>query len=42
MSGHPCRVCGKTDPEKPMAFRGEWWCSENHRKIIHGEVRDES
>jgi hypothetical protein len=32
-----CRVCGKGDKDKPMCFRGEPWCSDNHRKLI---VRD--
>lgn len=32
-----CRVCGTEDQDKPMAFRGEDWCSDNHRKIIAGE-----
>lgn len=44
--GHPClawlvgsqsylgRLCGVVDKDKPMAFRGEDWCSENHRKLI--------
>lgn len=31
---HPCLVCGKTDREKAMAFRGEDWCCELHRKQI--------
>lgn len=32
-----CEVCGKTDNEKPMCFRNEKWCSENHRKQIKGD-----
>lgn len=34
---NPCKVCGKTDDQKPMAFRTEDWCSENHRKQIKGD-----
>lgn len=29
-----CKVCGKSDNEKPMCFRGEPWCSERHRKVL--------
>lgn len=31
-----CRVrgCMKTDADRPMAFKGEKFCSENHRKIL--------
>lgn len=29
----PLSRCGKRDDEKPMAFRGENWCCENHRKL---------
>ena len=32
-----CIVCGKTNAERPMAFRGENHCSELHRKILAGE-----
>lgn len=31
-----CKVCNKDDSQKPMAFRGEEWCSEAHRKEIQG------
>jgi hypothetical protein len=34
MKGHPCRVCGKTDDQKPQIFRNEPWCSGKHRKIV--------
>lgn len=36
---NPCKVkdCGKTDDQKPMAFRGEDWCSDKHRKLIEGD-----
>jgi hypothetical protein len=36
---NPCQAkdCGKTDPEKPMAFKGEKWCSEKHRKEVRGD-----
>jgi hypothetical protein len=34
---HPCLVCGKGDGDKPMVFRGEQWCSDNHRKVVIGE-----
>lgn len=37
MRDHPCLVCGVLDGEKPMAFRGEDYCSDNHRKVIIGE-----
>jgi hypothetical protein len=33
-----CKVCGKTDDKKPMAFRGEPYCSDIHRKVLLGEV----
>lgn len=32
-----CEVCGKLDHEKPMAFRGERWCSERHRQVMRPE-----
>lgn len=32
-----CEACGTTDDKKPMCFRGERWCSEDHRKEILGE-----
>ena len=32
-----CTVCGKIDAKKPMVFRGEKYCSEQHRKILAGE-----
>lgn len=37
---NPCEVegCGVPDEIKPMCFRGERWCSDDHRKIILGEV----
>jgi hypothetical protein len=28
------RTCGKTDPDKPMCFRSEPWCSDQHRKLV--------
>ena len=31
---NPCEVCATPDQDKPMCFRGERWCSDNHRKII--------
>lgn len=36
-----CKVegCGKTDDEKPMAFRGEDYCSDVHRKVLSGELK---
>jgi hypothetical protein len=34
---NPCRICGKFDSEKPMCFKGENWCCENHRKLIERE-----
>jgi hypothetical protein len=40
MEDHPCRICGTPDSEKPMCFRKEDWCSENHRKLIAGEDAD--
>lgn len=38
---NPCKVegCGKTDDQKPMAFRGEDYCSDIHRKILAGELK---
>ena len=38
ISGHGCEVCGKTDPQKPMCFRGTPWCCELHRKVLYGEM----
>lgn len=32
-----CEICKKTDDQKPMAFRGERWCSDSHRKQIEGD-----
>lgn len=37
-----CLVCGKPDPEKAMAFRGEDWCCDRHRKMILGEITRET
>lgn len=37
MNTFPCKVCGTPDPEKPMAFRGEDWCCDRHRKMVVGE-----
>ncbi len=34
-----CEVCDKTDEQKPMAFRGEPFCSDLHRKVLSGEVQ---
>ena len=34
---HPCEVCGTTDKDKAMAFRGENYCSEIHRKVLAGQ-----
>lgn len=28
------RQCAIRDPDKPMCFRGEPWCSVNHQKIV--------
>jgi hypothetical protein len=36
--GHPCAVCGKTDDQKAMAFVGEDWCCDLHRKALTGEL----
>lgn len=35
-----CQVegCGKPDSVKPMAFRGEPYCSDLHRKVLSGEL----
>jgi len=33
----PCEVCG-TDGARPMVFRGEQFCCDNHRKVIIGEI----
>ena len=35
---NPCKICGKTDDKKPMAFRGEPFCSDIHRKMLSGEL----
>ena len=32
-----CEICKTPDNKKPMAFRRERWCSENHRKKIQGD-----
>jgi hypothetical protein len=34
-------VCGKTDTEKPMTFRGTDWCCDDHWKLVlaQGGVR---
>lgn len=29
-----CEYCGKMDDDKPMAFKGEKWCCELHRKYL--------
>lgn len=34
----PCRVCGTSDPQKPMVFRGEDFCCDMHRKVMLGEI----
>lgn len=34
-----CRVCETPDSEKPMVFRGEPYCSDDHRKVIIGELK---
>lgn len=36
-SSYPCGVCGTEDRDKPMCFRGDPWCSDNHRKQMLGE-----
>lgn len=33
-----CEVCKKPDHQKPMCFRGMKWCSDNHRKVLTGEL----
>lgn len=35
-SNHACGVCGTEDRDKPMCFRGDPWCSDNHRKQVTG------
>lgn len=37
---HPCRVCKKTDDQKPMCFRGEEWCCESHRRIVMRDTEE--
>lgn len=32
----PCRVCERIGP---MAFRMDPWCSDDHRKVVKGEVK---
>lgn len=36
---NPCPVCWKQDPDRPMCYRGEPWCSDDCRKVVQGEVR---
>ena len=36
------RRCGKVDNEKPMCFRGEPWCCDNHRKLVESQRAAES
>lgn len=36
-----CRVCGTSDKNKPMVFRGENYCCERHRKLIAEEPKVE-
>jgi hypothetical protein len=33
-----CLVCATPDKDKPMVFRGEEWCSDNHRKVVNMEL----
>ena len=35
---NPCPVCWKQDPDRPMCFKGEPWCSDQCRKVVQGEV----
>lgn len=37
MRNKPCMICLKPDEEKPMVFRGELWCSDEHRKMLQNE-----
>lgn len=37
-----CKVCGLPDDQKPMVYRGEDWCCEQHRKVLTGEVPREA
>jgi len=37
-TGHPCKVCGAKDDQKPMVFRGEDFCCDLHRKMLSGEL----
>lgn len=34
LTGLPPLTCGKVDKDKPMCFRGEDWCCDNHRKLV--------
>lgn len=36
-----CQVCNTPDDLKPMCFKGEQYCCEDHRKILDGEVKVE-
>lgn len=38
VSEKDCEVCSTGYYDKPMAFRGENWCSDNHRKVMMGEI----
>jgi hypothetical protein len=45
---HPCQahldldlVCGKTDDQKPMTFRGTDWCCDDHWKMVLAQRSDD-
>lgn len=33
-----CKICGKNDSERPLVFRGEEFCCDDHRKMLTGEM----
>jgi hypothetical protein len=36
-----CKVCGCPPDRMPMVFRGTGWCSENHRKELDKENKND-
>lgn len=37
---YACLICGKSDSDKPMCFRGENYCSDTHRKMISASLTE--
>lgn len=42
MDTHPCQICGTEDQDKPMCFRYEPWCCQNHRHMVLKVQQDTS